>query len=117
MPYPVEALADRNGHSRRLRLTGQRSEFLNELVGLSVLDIKTHDPPFYPTAGTRVPYVMRDRGILCPNASAAQNAGRVEEDSSDLGHDLGREGLGQVTGLPGPNGAGKARVVIVTFLA
>jgi hypothetical protein len=39
MPDPVEALADRNSHRRRLRFAGQRSKLLDQPMGLLALNI------------------------------------------------------------------------------
>ena len=38
VPYPVQALADRDGHRCRLRLTGQSGEFPDEMISLGVLE-------------------------------------------------------------------------------
>ena len=46
MPHPLEALTNRDCHRHRLRLTGQRSEFLDQLMGFGALDIKALDLPF-----------------------------------------------------------------------
>ena len=40
MPHPLEALANRDCHRRRLRLTGQRSEFLDELCVSALLMLR-----------------------------------------------------------------------------
>ena len=47
MPHPLQALTNRDGHRRCLRLAGQLSEFLDELVSLGVLDVEAHYLPFY----------------------------------------------------------------------
>ena len=57
MPHPLEAFTNSDGHRPCLRFTRQLSEFLNELVGLGVLDVEAHDLPFYQEDGTRVAYV------------------------------------------------------------
>jgi hypothetical protein len=66
LPYPVQALADSDGHCCRLRLTGQRGEFLDELVSLGVLDVEAHDLPFYPANATKVPSMRYPRIAWTP---------------------------------------------------
>lgn len=55
MADPVQALANGDGHGRRLRLAGQRGEFLDKLVSLRVLNVEAHDLPFYRINSTTVP--------------------------------------------------------------
>jgi hypothetical protein len=70
MPDFVEALTDRDGHRHCLRFTGQRSEFLDQLMGLGALDVETHLStllPHYWYQGTGLPIHLGMR--------QAQNAG------------------------------------------
>ena len=47
MPHSFQALAYCDGYRHGLRLTREPSKFLDKLMGLSVLDVKAHNLPFY----------------------------------------------------------------------
>src|ERR1700757_4661867 len=71
MPHSVQALTDSDSHRRRLRLTGQLSEFLDKLVCLGVLDVEAHARlPFYPPGATRVPSDVAPTGLVLPGLPA-----------------------------------------------
>lgn len=54
VPDSLKPLTNRDGHCHGLRLTGQLSEFLDELVSLGILNVEAHDLPFYPNLSTMV---------------------------------------------------------------
>lgn len=104
MPHALEALTNRDGHRHGLRLAGQLSEFLDELVGLGVLDVEAHNLPFYQKHGTKVAHTLgaRSSGMI-----QAQDLTKIYGGKAAVDHLSFTVEPGRVTGFLGPNGAGK----------
>src|SRR5215475_159592 len=104
MPHLLEALTNGDGHRHRLRLAGQLSKLLDELVGLGVLDVKAHALPFYPKHGTRVAHRLGARSGMIE----AQDLTKIYGGKAAVDHLSFTVEPGRVTGFLGPNGAGKS---------